>query len=296
MLKIAWKACSDSSVAAVAFDYYVIGVNGGVVAFDDSGVVVALTDWYCAESQVSSRTPIHISYTTDNNFVVVVVVDDVAMFFDGSPSSSPLATSHLSGTAVVVIVLGNNDENNDDDDGNGGDAVPASSPRSKSNSWDSREQQGGEKSSTDVAQDTSQTMPSSDLNHSFENIEPLILTRRPLFLIEVWRVQSDKDDLEPPVRPLWHLNREFRIPNTARSSRLHLESHLLRCFVHHSFLEFIFLTLFSTFDRMAWSECFASYLWTLCVWYYYSRRSFFLHYFLQDSPFCPITYRSLTTI
>ena len=56
------------------------------------------------------------------------------MFFDGSPSSSPLATSHLSGTAVVVIVLGNNDENNDDDDGNGGDAVPASSPRSKSNS------------------------------------------------------------------------------------------------------------------------------------------------------------------
>ena len=62
------------------------------------------------------------------------------MFVFGSPSSSPLATSHLSGTAVGVIVLGDDDENNDDDDGdddddgNGGDAVPASSPRSKSNS------------------------------------------------------------------------------------------------------------------------------------------------------------------
>ena len=232
MLKIAWKACSDSSVAVAAFDYYVVGVNGGVVAFDDGGVVVALTDWYSAESQNSSRTTIHISYTPDNSFVFVVVVVDVVMLVFGSPSSSPLATSHLSGTAVGVIVLGDDDENNDDDDGdddddgNGGDAVPASSPRSNSNSWDSRQQQGGEKPPTDVAQDTSQTMPSSDLNHSFENIEPLILTSRPLFLIEVWRVQSDKDDLEPPVRPLWHLNRESRIPNTAPSSRLHLESHL----------------------------------------------------------------------
>ena len=260
MLKIAWKACSDSSVVAVAaFDYYVVGV----VAFDDGGVVVALTDWYCEESQVSPPTTIHISYTTDNSFVVVVVVVGVAKFvflvFDGSPSSSPLATCHLSGTAVFVFVL-DDDDDEDDDGGNGGDAVPASSPRSKSNSWDSRQQQGEEKSSTDVAQDTSQTMPSSDLNHSFENIEPLILTSHPLFLIEVWRVQSDKDDLEPPVRPLWHLNRESRIPNTAWSSRLHLESHLLRSFVHHSFLEFICLTLFSTFDRMVRSECFASYL------------------------------------
>ena len=56
------------------------------------------------------------------------------LVFDGSPSSSPLATSHLSGTAVVVIVQGDDNENNDDDDGNGGDAVPASSPHSKSNS------------------------------------------------------------------------------------------------------------------------------------------------------------------
>ena len=50
MLKIAWKAYSHSSVAVAAFDYYVVGVNGGVVAFDDGGVVVALTERYCTES------------------------------------------------------------------------------------------------------------------------------------------------------------------------------------------------------------------------------------------------------
>ena len=49
-------------------------------------------------------------------------------------------------------------------------------------------------------------------------------------LIEVWRVW---DDWTPPVRPSWHLNRESRIPNIARSSRPHSETHLYSSSIGH---------------------------------------------------------------